>query len=74
MSVDNPLIFPIRDLNEHPGPWGLTLRDYFAGQALTVVNSGGLPKSVPMDELAPAIAKACYRIADAMLSARKQEK
>jgi hypothetical protein len=27
------LVFPIRDLNEHPGPLGMTLRDYFATHA-----------------------------------------
>jgi hypothetical protein len=51
---------------------GITLRDYFAGQALPVcldVKSG--PDSRPRDA-ATLAAKMAYHIADAMLEARKQ--
>ena len=50
---------------------GMTLRDYFAGQALAgglaLVRTGQLPASVSASEV---IAKAAYEIADAMLQER----
>jgi hypothetical protein len=56
-------VFPIQDLNNHPGPIGLTLRDYFATAALA-------NKATQM--LMPAdVARNAYRVADAMMEARK---
>lgn len=43
---------------------GMTLRDYFAGQALAGLNMDGLYGSFRPD----AIAKDCYDIADAMIA------
>lgn len=31
----NEPAFPIKDINEHPGPMGLTLRDFFAASVAT---------------------------------------
>lgn len=45
---------------------GMTLRDYFAGQALARVDRD------PGQPTSPAgIARHCYRLADALLAARK---
>ena len=65
---ENPLVFPIRDANDHPGPLGLTLRDYFAGQALSgfMTNS-----SIP---LVANRAQYAYAAADAMLAERERTK
>jgi len=47
----------------------LTLRDYFAGQAL----AGFIAASTGRDVLAKLEARMCYRMADAMLAARIQQ-
>ena len=48
---------------------GMSLRDYFAGQALAAVNLGiGVS-----DEYYRKTAKHCYAVADAMLRAREQK-
>lgn len=52
----------------------MTLRDYFAGQAIirlidmSMTDAGGY--SLPIAEREPARARAAYRIADAMLAER----
>ena len=52
---------------------GMTLRDYFAAQALNGILSGPASREgVPMKEWFDA-PEAAYRLADAMLEARKQE-
>jgi hypothetical protein len=46
---------------------GMTLRDYFAAQALQgMLASGNLPKTMPDADLADCV----YNLADAMLEAR----
>ena len=62
-------------INEHTHPTtinhGMTLRDYFAGQALTNVDVR-IPMSDDDDTPSPrAIANYMYVIADAMLAARE---
>ena len=48
---------------------GMTLRDYFAGQAMAAVNLGiGVS-----DEYYRKTAKHCYAVADAMLREREQK-
>lgn len=47
---------------------GMSLRDYFAGQALVGVCGGEM---WPMDADAPEIARRAYVLADAMLTARE---
>jgi hypothetical protein len=71
MAVDNPPAFPRP--RESGANWsslgapGMTLRDYFAGQALTGrISFCGLPPSPH----AGVVAATCYEIADAMLAAR----
>ena len=58
-------VFPIRDMNEHPGPIGMTLRDYFAAVALQGRNYGVRPYNTTDD-----VAADCYAMADAMLAER----
>lgn len=69
----NPQAFP----SEYPyeAQRGMTLRDYFAGQALPAVikklNFVGLYHEEHSGD-STAVARACYKIADAMLEARNQ--
>ena len=54
--------------NAFPGPpnHGMTLRDYFAGQALaSIVGSSGFNEATH-----PRLAEVSYRLADAMLKER----
>jgi hypothetical protein len=72
MSVDNPPAFP-RAATDYDtwGHSGMTLRDYFAGQAIGDLISGrdwsGLPDT---QEKVALWARAAYHVADAMLAAR----
>jgi hypothetical protein len=55
--------FPCHTIAMHEG---MTLRDYFAGQALASINLGiGVT-----DDFYSRTAKHCYALADAMLKAR----
>lgn len=49
---------------------GMTLRDYFAGQAL----AGFMANTRRPTTIAPDDAEWCYRIADAMLAEREKSK
>jgi Asp-tRNA(Asn)/Glu-tRNA(Gln) amidotransferase A subunit family amidase len=51
--------------------YGMTLRDYFAGQALAGLVIGAEINGKGESQLLP-VARAAYNIADAMLEARKQ--
>lgn len=66
---DGGAAFPL-----HPGispDWtnsaGMSLRDWFAGQALAMT----APAYVSLPQSAEVLAKRCYLVADAMLAARK---
>lgn len=49
----------------------MTLRDWFAGQAILAAGASvGASRNADLPELADAIAKASYLIADAMIAAR----
>lgn len=68
--MDNPAAFPITPevWATHPDFHGMTLRDWFAGQALAgftvATNSTIEPEKY---------AAACYSLADAMLAARSKD-
>lgn len=62
---DNPSAFPVSDIGVH-GQFGMTLRDYFAGQAL----AGFMANTRRPTTMAEDDATWCYSIADAMLAAR----
>jgi hypothetical protein len=67
MSIgDGGPAFPIRDLNEHPGPIGMTLRDHFAGLAMQSI----LISTKISD--CRVISKDAYVMAAAMLEERKK--
>ena len=59
---------------------GMTLRDYFAGQALIATyknsvdlyNEGGFPDDADLDVIYSDAAETAYLVADAMLKARKK--
>jgi len=61
---DNPPAFPHADYHDVGVYHGMTLRDYFAGQALLACNRGS--SSVEFARMA-------YSIADAMLAERAEE-
>jgi hypothetical protein len=62
---DNPPAFPHTDYHDVGVYHGMTLRDYFAGQALLpVCNRGASSREC---------AEAAYQIADAMLAERAKE-
>lgn len=71
MMSDNPSAFPVSDIGVH-GQFGMTLRDYFAGQALagviTVCNNDTELRNGTRPEDYFAIK--AYALADAMLAAR----
>jgi hypothetical protein len=64
MKYNGGQAFPSREYK------GMTLRDYFAGQALAGEIIATLPTN---DREACALAGLCYRIADAMLAERAKE-
>ena len=68
--MHNPPAFPPHAQSYLPDYMGMTLRDYFAGQALPLVKVEG-PASP--DQNLKAIANAAYKIADAMLAERTKE-
>lgn len=65
-KIDNPPAFP-----NSLGRDGMTLRDYFAGQALIPVCQAvrGIEPAVPASE----VARYAYGMADAMLRARLKD-
>ncbi len=74
MSEDNPLAFPSQTLGQdglpsHEAAMGMTLRDWFAGQALDGLVAG---TDMNVEDHAAHFAAAAYIIADAMLAERTQ--
>jgi hypothetical protein len=72
--ADNPKAFP-RALNQSDTQTGMTLRDYFAGQALTGQLACSLDDGVRATDMAAFYehhAKLAYGYADAMLAAREK--
>lgn len=75
--TENPSAFPAVCLNDpcHPeSRLGMTLRDYFAGQALAGYISKGPPLSMVSEPSTyhRAASRSAYAVADAMLSARQE--
>jgi len=65
---DNPSAFPVSDIGVH-GQFGMTLRDYFAGQALAAIITATL-NTKDRDVTERTWAFGAYECADAMLAAR----
>jgi hypothetical protein len=73
MTVENPMAFPSVCLNDptHPASVpGMTLRDYFAGQALATMIHMSTNGDGGWNE--DAVAAGAYLVADAMLAARQE--
>jgi hypothetical protein len=67
---ENPPAFPIQATETDPAREGMTLRDYFAGQAMAGM-CGTLNKDVAVrDGQVQLLAFFAYELADAMLKAR----
>ena len=67
--------FPVQDMRGDE--LGMSLRDYFAGQALTLVlvrADFSASESITSKEIAEILATDVYLIADAMLAEREKEK
>lgn len=75
-AIDNGgAAFPIPN-DDRPGAYpaepGMDLRDWFAGQALaSLAGADGLEDKITALAATPRLSIACYRIADAMIAARK---
>jgi hypothetical protein len=63
--------FPLPSEPGFPAEMGMTLRDWFAGQALGAYLAGRNGDS--RDTARPHVAQTCYEYADAMLKAREVE-
>lgn len=55
------------------GAYGMSLRDWFAGQALSNLAVTYMADCRNQGDAAFALAKECYTVADAMLEARNKE-
>lgn len=64
MPAPNPAAFP----SEY-GREGMTLRDYFAGEALAALIQTSTPRQL---DATKRLAEAAYIVADAMLAARQE--
>lgn len=72
---DNPQAFPCLDGSDGELSMrdpGMTLRDWFAGQALAALASTSLGKGLEPEVIAKVIAEGCYMTADAMLAERSK--
>ena len=80
MKPDNPNAFPTPESEHNYAVEGMSLRDYFAGQALAgLLADGTMNKIANIDpettstEDEQLCADMCYSIADAMLAEREKE-
>lgn len=64
--------FPVPGDQSFPSQWGLTIRDWFAGQALPgIMVRAGAGELREGEGLAQMYARLAYTVADAMLAARE---
>jgi hypothetical protein len=71
-EIDNPPAFPSTRITGQANIAGMSLRDWFAGQALAGILAGNHPITrgeAPTEDCAAA----AYTMADAMLAERKKE-
>ena len=75
-DTPNPPAFPHDEKQGDGTFWyshsGMSLRDWFAGQALVAAGASG-PRDDEVNDLAGAIARSAYQIADAMLAQRAKD-
>lgn len=71
IKPENPPAFPMPETQDMHGGYGMTLRDYFAGQALTGLCFGSeISDPDRMALMTSIFGFMSYEIADAMLKAR----
>ena len=71
--MDNPQAFPLATTAETIDTPGMTLRDWFAGQALaSTMRLVTSYESAPGEGMAQTFARRAYEMADAMLAAREK--
>jgi hypothetical protein len=75
-SIKNESAFPVQSMTQ--AAYGMTLRDYFAGQVIAVAykdfwDDVKAVQQVSYDGWELAIASDAYRMADAMLRARDEQ-
>lgn len=58
-------------INDDSMAQGMSLRDYFAAMSMNALLNDDLPKSGQEQQGTAWVAKAAYKIADAMMEARK---
>lgn len=70
-KYDGGPAFPHGDGSRSDTPKGMTLRDWFAGQALAGILAGGFANTIPHDDVSGGKEAAyfAYQYADAMLEA-----
>ena len=61
--------FPMQETNQYAGTDGMTLRDYFAGQAMASTKGAFKYQCESGKEV---LAKECYAMADAMIKEREK--
>lgn len=61
--------FPVPNDADNNGNCGMTLRDYFAGQAMAAIANGCIIASKKLSD--EECAEASYQLADAMIKARE---
>jgi len=73
-EVPNPAAFPclgdVRHNPEFETDWGMSLRDYYAGECLTGYLSSDEHGDFGGHKTAKSLANSCFEIADAMLKER----
>lgn len=73
-ACENPYAFPRNDAKFPTVQAGMSLRDYFAGQAIIALINMSMTDAqgyaLPIAEREPARARVAYRLADALLAAR----
>lgn len=69
---DNPPAFPlgVPHMTEYQPEWGMSLRDWFAGQIAAAAVSGTINKGELNEK---AIARDSYKFADALLAEREKD-
>lgn len=72
--MKNEPAFPVSEalVANEPKYQGMTLRDYFAGQALEELKIDYSELTVPVRDIPRIMAQKAYRIADAMLAERSK--
>ena len=71
MEQDGGPAYPVPGMQSSTYYNGMSLRDYFAGQALAGILAGGFADTVPHDAIHHEADFYAYKYADEMLEARK---